>query len=85
MSNKVRKVANLLIQQIRIKWNNVEILVRGDSAYSREDIMEWCESQIKVDYTFGLPQNSRLVKMTAATQSKAKQEFEQKLSTVVSK
>jgi hypothetical protein len=73
-----------VIQQIRAEWNNVEILVRGDSAYSREDIMEWCESQIKVDYAFGLPQNSRLVKMTAATQSKAKQEFEQKLSTVVS-
>ena len=63
----MRKVANLLIQQIRIKWNNVEILVRGDSAYSREDIMEWCESQIKVDYVFGLPQNSRLIKMTTLT------------------
>jgi hypothetical protein len=46
--------------------------------------MEWCESQIKVDYVFGLPQNSRLIKMTTLTQSKAKQEFEQKLSTVVS-
>ena len=74
-----------VIQQIRTKWNHVEILVRGDSAYSREDIMEWCESQIKVDYVFGLPQNSRLIKMITLTQSKAKQEFEQKLSTVVSK
>jgi len=46
--------------------------------------MEWCESQIKVDYVFGLPQNSRLIKMITLTQSKAKQEFEQKLSTVVS-
>jgi hypothetical protein len=73
-----------VIIQIRKKWNDVEILVRGDSAYSREDIMEWCESQIKVDYVFGLPQNSRLIKMTTLTQSKAKQEFEQKLSTVVS-
>ncbi len=73
-----------VIKQIRKQWNNVRILVRGDSAYSRSDIMVWCESQPGVDYVFGLAQNSRLIKMTTATQSKAKHEFEQKLSTVVS-
>jgi Transposase DDE domain group 1 len=73
-----------VIKQIRTQWNNVQILVRGDSAYSREDIMSWCESRTGVDYVFGLAQNSRLIKMTNATQNKAKEEFEQKLSTVVS-
>lgn len=73
-----------VIKQIRGKWKNVEILVRGDSAYSREDIMNWCESESGVEYVFGMPQNSRLIKMTTATQNKAQQEFEQKLSTVVS-
>lgn len=73
-----------VIKQIREQWKNVEILVRGDSAYAREDIMAWCESQPGIDYIFGLAKNSRLIKMTTATQSKAKQEFEQKLSTVVS-
>jgi Transposase DDE domain group 1 len=73
-----------VIKQIRQQWGNVQILVRGDSAYSREDIMDWCESQTGVDYVFGLAQNSRLIKMTTATQNRAKQEFEQKLSTVVS-
>jgi len=73
-----------VIKQIREEWSNVQILVRGDSAYSRENIMAWCESQTGVDYVFGLAQNSRLIQMTTATQSKAKQEFEQKLSTAVS-
>jgi hypothetical protein len=73
-----------VIKQIRAEWKKVEIVVRGDSAYAREDIMEWCESEPGVDYIFGMPQNSRLIKMTIATQSKARQEFESKLSTVIS-
>lgn len=73
-----------VIKQIREQWGNVQILVRGDSAYSRENIMYWCESQTGVDYVFGLAQNSRLIKMTTTTKNRAKLEFEQKLSTVVS-
>jgi hypothetical protein len=73
-----------VIKQIREKWNNVQILVRGDSAYSRDNIMDWCESQMGVDYVFGLAQNSRLIQMTTTTHNRAKLEFEQNLSTVVS-
>lgn len=35
-----------VIGQIRSRWSFVRILVRGDSAYSREEIMKWCESQV---------------------------------------
>lgn len=58
--------------------------MRGDSAYSREDIMSWCESQPGVDYVFGLAKNSRLILMTRPTQTKAEQEYSQKVETVVS-
>jgi hypothetical protein len=58
--------------------------VRGDSAYSREEIMSWCESQPGVDYVFGLAKNSRLIKMTLQTQNKAQQEYSHKLATVIS-
>lgn len=34
-----------VIEKIRSCWMNVKILVRGDSAYSRGDIMSWCEFQ----------------------------------------
>ncbi len=42
-----------VIEHIRSVWKNTHILLRGDSAYSREEIMEWCESQLYVDYVFG--------------------------------
>ena len=71
-------------KQIRSRWGNVHIIVRGDSAYSREEIMSWCESQPGVDYVFGLAKNSRLIKMARPTQNKAQQEYSQKLKTVVS-
>lgn len=46
--------------------------------------MDWCESQTRVDYVFGLAQNSRLIQMAMKTKDRARIEFEQKLSTVVS-
>jgi len=60
-----------VIKQIRNRRSNVGILVRGDSAYAREEIMEWCESQGGVDYVFGLSKNNRLMQMTMESQKKA--------------
>lgn len=73
-----------VIEHLRQRWGFVRILVRGDSAYSREEIMKWCESQLGVDYVFGLSQNSRLLKMTLNTQQKARDCYEQNKQTVVS-
>lgn len=73
-----------IVKQIRQQWQNAEILVRGDSAYSRDDIMTWCESQTGVNYVLGLAQNSRLIQMTTTTKNRASLEYEQKISTVVS-
>lgn len=72
-----------VIKQIRNSWSNVDIIVRGDSAYSREDIMAWCESQHRIDYVFGFSKNSRLMKMTTEVQNRAKQEYSPKLSPVI--
>lgn len=47
-----------VMQHIRSRWPQTRILVRGDSAYSRENIMTWCESQ-GIDYVFGLASNER--------------------------
>ena len=38
-----------VIKQIGQQWKNVEILVGGDSAYCRDDIMTWYESHMGVD------------------------------------
>ena len=49
-----------IVQQIRQRWPDVAVIVRGDSGFSRESVMAWCEGQPGVDYVFGLAQNKRL-------------------------
>ena len=49
-----------VIGLIREKWAHTQILVRGDSAYAREDIMKWCEEQSDVDYVLAMATNSQL-------------------------
>jgi Transposase DDE domain group 1 len=72
-----------IIKLIRSCWSHVKILIRGDSAYSREEIMAWCESQREIDYVFGLAQNSRLIQLSQSIKYRASQEYEQKLQPVV--
>ena len=49
-----------IVGQIRRRWPQVALIVRGDAGFCREELMEWCESQERVDYVFGLAQNARL-------------------------
>jgi hypothetical protein len=49
-----------IVRQIRKHWPEVEIIIRGDSGFCREEIMSWCEAN-RVDYLFGLAKNSRLL------------------------
>lgn len=64
-----------LVPLLRQRWPAVEIIVRGDSAYSRDDIMNWCESN-GVDYVFGYASNSRLRLMTHCLELKAQDNYE---------
>ena len=50
-----------VVAQIRQRWADTKILVRGDSGFCREQIMAWCEGQ-GVDYVLGLARNARLQK-----------------------
>jgi hypothetical protein len=49
-----------IVSQIRQRWPDVEIIVRGDSGFAREAIMAWCEEN-GVHYVIGLARNKRLV------------------------
>jgi hypothetical protein len=49
-----------IVGQIRARWPRVEILLRADSGFARDDLMAWCEAN-GVDYVFGLARNERLV------------------------
>jgi hypothetical protein len=48
-----------IVQQIRTKWPEVKIVLRGDSGFCRNELMSWCESN-GVDYLFGMARNKRL-------------------------
>jgi len=65
-----------IIAQIRTHWAEVVIIVRGDSAYGRDDIMGWCESQAKVEYVLAYPSNERLGRLTRELEQRAKAAYE---------
>lgn len=48
-----------IIGQLREAWPEVEILLRADSGFAREELMSWCEAN-DIDYVFGLARNPRL-------------------------
>ena len=65
-----------IVEQIRAKWPEVRILLRGDSGFCREPILAWCEKQ-GVDYLFGLARNARLEKAIEGELAQAKALFEE--------
>ena len=53
-----------IVGQIRARWPRVEIVLRADSGFARDELMTWCEGN-GVDYIFGLARNERLVGVIA--------------------
>lgn len=68
-----------IIPQIREKWSNTQILVRADSAYAREEIFAFCESQAHVDYVIAMATNNQLKMRASDTVSKAKKDYEDRV------
>ena len=46
-----------LVRRIRCQWPNTRLTIRGDSHYSRPEVIAWCEAN-SVDYSFGLAGNA---------------------------
>ena len=49
-----------IVGQIRRRWPRTRILLRADSGFARDELMDWCERN-RVDFVFGLARNARLV------------------------
>jgi hypothetical protein len=60
-----------IVSQVRQSWPKVNIVLRADSGFCRDELMVWCESN-KVDYVFGLARNKRLVKIIGAPMNQAR-------------
>jgi hypothetical protein len=59
-----------IVAQIRERWPRTRIVLRGDSGFSNEPLMSWCE-QNRVHYVLGMARNSRLEKALAPALDKA--------------
>lgn len=65
-----------IVAQIRQVWPEVQIILRGDSGFCRDQIMAWCEAN-GVEYVLGLAKNKRLVAAIGGQLQQAKRDFEQ--------
>lgn len=65
-----------IIGQIRQSWPSVRIILRADSGFCRNPLMDWCEDN-HVDFVFGLARNSRLETILAPQMRQAASEFTQ--------
>jgi hypothetical protein len=63
-----------IVAHVRAAWPQVEIRLRADSGFARDDLMHWCEEN-RVEYVFGLARNQRLEAMIADEQAEAKAMF----------
>jgi hypothetical protein len=64
-----------IVAQIREQWPEVKIVIRADSAFSRDDVMSWCERN-GVNFVMGLARNARLERMLASEMEQARAESE---------
>jgi hypothetical protein len=65
-----------IVEQIRGRWPQVRVIVRGDSGFARNEIMTWCEGN-RVDYVLGLPKNPRLCKAIERQLKKSQRRYHQ--------
>jgi hypothetical protein len=65
-----------IIEQIRARWPEVRIVLRGDSGFCRDELMSWCE-QHKVAFVFGFARNERLRRMIADAMGEAARQYQQ--------
>jgi hypothetical protein len=64
-----------IVTQLRAQWPNVDIWLRADSGFCREELMAWCEEN-NVHYVFGLARNARLEAEIAKELAEAKEKAE---------
>lgn len=60
-----------IVAALRGRFPGVRIVVRGDSGFSRDEVMVWCEGQAQVYYCLGLAKNARLEQALEGTMAEA--------------
>ncbi len=65
-----------IVKRLRFTWPEVEIVLRADSGFCRDELMSWCEKN-RVGYVFGLARNPRLVKKLRKLMRQAEREWKE--------
>jgi hypothetical protein len=55
-------VLKFVEKEIRSRWPNTTVIIRGDSGFCREELMAFFEENAGFYYVFGLPKNKRLIR-----------------------
>jgi Transposase DDE domain group 1 len=64
-----------IVGQIRQVWPSVQITVRADSGFCREELMKWCEEH-GISYVLGLARNARLRRLIEPQMQAAAQQHQ---------
>ncbi len=70
-AHHARGVTKLLVNKIRSRWPDVKIIIRGDSGYSNERLVRWCDKN-QVGYVFGFQKNNILNRQIACEMTQAR-------------
>ena len=70
-----------IVKRLREVWPQVRITVRGDSGFSNDELMVWCEEE-GIDYVLGLAKNDRL-KRKIATRMETVRKLQQAIGKAV--
>lgn len=71
-----KRLVKKIVQALRKRFGKgLKILLRGDSEFSREGLMECCEA-LKIQYVLGFRSNSVIKKIIQPTLDKAKRQLE---------
>ena len=78
-TNKQVNVAGLmirLVEELRKKWKNTFIVIRGDCMFCSSKFMAWVATQEKVRFITGLSGNSALNKLTSSWVEEVREEHQ---------
>lgn len=65
-----------IVEQLRAHWPETRIILRGDSGFCRDELLDWCENN-RVDYVVGFARNPRLQALIGDALHQAKQQWEE--------
>ncbi len=68
-------IIKLLVKKLRQHWPQTRFILRGDSGFCRQLLINWCERN-QVDYVIGVARNKRLQRIVKPWESVLQEHYE---------